>query len=298
MKINKVVIPVAGLATRMFPATKAVPKSMLPVYSKPTLQYVIEEVVEAGIEHIILIVNEDCSTIDKHFNLEIDDRILKSSNILKNDIEDLEKTLKCKIDFVVQKEQKGLGHAILCAKDCIGNEDFCVVLGDVIIYSNTKSCTSQLIDIYNKYQKTVVGVEEILPENRKKYGILEGKLLEDNIYNSNRLVEKPDEGETDSNLAMVGRYVVKNKILDFLENQVAGKNGEIQFTDSLNKFSVNGELLGVRFKGKTYDVGNRLGVLIANIEFGLRDISNRESIKFYLNNLVNSNFEIGDKSEI
>lgn len=297
MSIKKVVIPAAGLATRMFPATKAVQKGMLPIFDKPTLQYVIEEVVEAGIDEIILIVNEDYSTIEKHFAYEIDSRIKDSKNVSSKDILSLEEILKCKIKFVIQKEQKGLGHAILCAREAVGDEDFCVILGDVIINSNNKSCTSQLVDIYEKYKKTVVGIESVPEEKIHNYGILEWDKKDENVYNSTRLIEKPKKEETTSNLAMVGRYIVKNEIFDILENQKAGKNGEIQFTDSLNELSLKGELLGLKFTGKTYDVGNKIGVLLANIEYGLRDENSKETIKEYLKKLVASNFEMGDNCE-
>ncbi len=187
MKIKKVVIPTAGLATRMFPATKGVPKAMLPIFDKPTLQYVIEEVVEAGIDEVILIVNEDYFTIDKHFNSEIDPRVKNSGNVLEKDIKALEKILKCKISFIIQKEQKGLGHAILCAKEAVNGEDFCVVLGDVIIDCKDSSCSKELVDIYNKYEKTVVGVEYVPDEKRRNYGILEGKEIEKNVFDSTLL---------------------------------------------------------------------------------------------------------------
>lgn len=294
MKIKKVVIPTAGLATRMFPATKGVPKAMLPIFDKPTLQYVIEEVVEAGIDEVILIVNEDYFTIDKHFNSEIDSRVKNSGNVLEKDIKALEKILKCKISFIIQKEQKGLGHAILCAKEAVNGEDFCVVLGDVIIDCKDSSCSKELVDIYNKYEKTVVGVEYVPDEKRRNYGILEGKEIEKNIFDSTRLIEKPNIDETNSNLAMVGRYIVKNEIFDILENQKAGKNGEIQFTDSLNELTLKGNLLGYKFDGKTYDVGNKVGVLIASIEYGLKDEANRDSIKEYLKDLVSSDFKMGE----
>lgn len=296
MKIKKVVIPTAGLATRMFPATKAVQKAMLPIFDKPTLQYVIEEVVDAGIDEIILVVNEDYSNIDKHFNSPIDRRILNSNNIIDKDIKILEKILKCKVKFIIQKEQKGLGHAILCAKEAICGEDFCVVLGDVIIDCKNKSCTSKLLDIYYKYEKTVVGLEYVDDDKRTNYGILEGEEIEDNIFNSTKLIEKPNVGETNSNLAMVGRYIVKNEIFDILEKQKLGKNGEIQFTDSLNELALKGELLGYKFDGKTYDVGNRFGVLVASIEYGLKDELNRDSIKKYLKNLVSLDFKLGEKN--
>ena len=281
MKIKKVVIPTAGLATRMFPATKGVPKAMLPIFDKPTLQYVIEEVVEAGIDEVILIVNEDYFTIDKHFNSEINPRVKNSGNVLEKDIKALEKILKCKISFIIQKEQKGLGHAILCAKEAVNGEDFCVVLGDVIIDCKDSSCS-------------VVGVEYVPDEKRRNYGILEGKEIEKNVFDSTRLIEKPNIDETNSNLAMVGRYIVKNEIFDILENQKAGKNGEIQFTDSLNELTLKGDLLGYKFDGKTYDVGNKVGVLIASIEYGLKDEANRDSIKEYLKDLVSSDFKMGE----
>lgn len=290
MKIKKVVIPAAGLATRMFPATKAVQKGMLPIYDRPTLQYVIEELLDAGINEIIFVVNEDFSAINKHFNTEVDERIINSNNILKADLDIFEKFSECTFKFIVQKEQKGLGHAILCARNEIADEDFAVILGDVIVHSDNKSCIAQLVDVYDKYEKTVVGIEEVPMELVNRYGILSGAEIEKNIFNSSSLVEKPSKEEANSNLAMVGRYIVKNEIFSILENQKAGKNNEIQFTDALNVFSLRGELLGLKFDGKTYDVGNRLGVLYASIEFALRDKNSKEELVDYLNNLVKTNF--------
>ena len=294
MNIKKAVIPAAGLATRMFPATKAIQKGMLPIFDKPTLQYVIEEVVEAGIEEIILIVNEDYFTIDKHFTHNIDKRVKDSKNVSKKDIEVLEKILNCKIKFIIQKEQKGLGHAIFCAKEYVGNEDFCVVLGDVIINSSIKSCTLQLLEIYEKYQKTVVAVETVPEDKINMYGIVEWDKCESEIYSATKLIEKPEKKDTNSNLAMVGRYIVKNEIFNILKDQKTGKNGEIQFTDALNELTSSGELLAFKFDGKTYDVGNKLGVLKACVEYGLRDTSYSDLIKDYLKKLVNSNFKIGE----
>ena len=176
----------------------------------------------------------------------------------------------------------------------MNGEDFCVVLGDVIIDCKDGSCTKELVDIYNRYGKTVVGVEIVPDEKRHNYGILEGKEIEKNIFDSTRLIEKPNIDETNSNLAMVGRYIVKNEIFEILENQKAGKNGEIQFTDSLNELTLKGDLLGYKFDGKTYDVGNKLGVLIASIEYGLKDESNQNAIKEYLKKLVSSEFKMGE----
>lgn len=298
MKIKKAVIPAAGLATRMFPATKAVQKGMLYIFDKPTLQYVIEEAVDAGIEEIILIVNENYKLIENHFKESIDDRIKNSKNVSKDDIKTLEKILNCKITFIVQKEQKGLGHAILCAKDKVLDEDFSVILGDVIIDSKEKSLTSKLVDVYEKYNKSVVAVEKVPEEKISMYGILEWDKNKENIYNSTRLIEKPEKNETFSNLAMVGRYVVKNEIFDILSKQKAGKNGEIQFTDALNELSKKNELLGLSFLGKTYDVGNKLGCLIANVEYGLKDKEFSEKIKAYLKNLASSDFKVGDSYEL
>lgn len=294
MKINKVVIPAAGLATRMFPATKAVQKGMLPIYDRPTLQYVIEEVIEAGINEVIFIVNEDYFSIEKHFNTKVDDRVLNSTNISTEDIKFFEKISNCTFKFIIQKEQKGLGDAILCARDAVNGEDFSVILGDVIVHSNLKSCTAQLVDIYNKYDKTVVGIEEVPFDLINRYGILSGVEIENNVFNSTSLIEKPDIGEIESNLAMVGRYVVKNEIFSILENQKAGKNNEIQFTDALNVLTLKDELLGLKFNGKTYDVGNKLGVLFASIEYALRDNKEKYKLIEYLSNLASDNFNLGE----
>lgn len=279
----KAVIPAAGFGTRFLPATKAQPKEMLPVFDKPTIQYVIEEAVASGIDGIVIITGKNKRSIEDHFDksfeLEYTLQNAGKDNYLKQvrEITDL-----ADICYIRQKEQKGLGDAIYCAKKHIGDEPFAVMLGDTITKGDTP-CTKQLIDVYNKYDASALAVEEVPLEKVERYGIINGEEIEKDIYRIDRLVEKPLKDHAPSNLAIMGRYVLTPDIFDLIDETEPGVGGEIQLTDALSKLdSIYGEV----FKGKTYDIGNRLDWLKTSIEFALDDKDSRDDLVEYLKGIL------------
>lgn len=279
----KAVIPAAGFGTRFLPATKAQPKEMLPVFDKPTIQYVIEEAVASGIDGIVIITGKNKRSIEDHFDksfeLEYTLQNAGKDNYLKQvrEITDL-----ADICYIRQKEQKGLGDAIYCAKKHIGDEPFAVMLGDTITKGDTP-CTKQLIDVYNKYDASALAVEEVPLEKVERYGIINGEEIEKDIYRIDRLVEKPLKDHAPSNLAIMGRYVLTPDIFDLIDETEPGVGGEIQLTDALSKLD---SIYGDVFKGKTYDIGNRLDWLKTSIEFALDDKDSRDDLVEYLKGIL------------
>ena len=279
----KAVIPAAGFGTRFLPATKAQPKEMLPVFDKPTIQYVIEEAVASGIEEILIITGRNKKSIEDHFDksfeLEYTLQNAGKDNYLKQvrDITDL-----ADICYIRQKEQKGLGDAIYCAKKLIGDEPFAVMLGDTITKGATP-CTKQLIDVYNKYDASAIAVEEVPMEKVERYGIINGNEVEKGVYKINQLVEKPLRDHAPSNLAIMGRYVLSSDIFDKLKETEPGVAGEIQLTDALSKLDA---IYGDVFKGKTFDIGNRLDWLKTSIEFALDDPQSKDDLIEYLKTIL------------
>lgn len=279
----KAVIPAAGFGTRFLPATKAQPKEMLPVFDKPTIQYVIEEAVASGIDDIIIITGKNKRSIEDHFDksfeLEYALQNAGKDNYLKQvrDITDL-----ADICYIRQKEQKGLGDAIYCAKKLIGDEPFAVMLGDTITKGATP-CTKQLIDVYNKYDASAIAVEEVPMEKVERYGIINGNEVEKGVYKINQLVEKPLRDHAPSNLAIMGRYVLSSDIFDKLKETEPGVAGEIQLTDALSKLDA---IYGDVFKGKTFDIGNRLDWLKTSIEFALDDPQSKDDLIEYLKTIL------------
>ncbi|MBR5503640.1 MAG: UTP--glucose-1-phosphate uridylyltransferase GalU [Methanobrevibacter sp.] len=271
----KAVIPAAGLGTRFLPATKAQPKEMLPVYDKPTIQYVIEESVNSGVDDILIVTGKGKRSIEDHF-----DRSFELEHHLKTKgKEDFLKEIEyisdlADIHFIRQKKQKGLGDAIYCAKKHVGNDPFVVMLGDTIT-KDTVPCTKQLIDIYEKYEKSVIALEEVPDEKVERYGIIGGEEIEDSIYKIDKLVEKPPLRVAPSNLAIMGRYVLTPDIFDCIEDVEPGYGGEIQLTDALSKLD---EIYGQVFKGQSYDIGNRIDWLKTSLRFALEDDDARDNI--------------------
>lgn len=286
MKVKKAVIPAAGLGTRFLPATKAQPKEMLPIVDKPTIQYIIEEAISSGIEEILIITGKNKRAIEDHFDKSIE---------LENDLEqhnkqELLKIVKdisnmANIYYIRQKEPKGLGHAISCAKTFVGNEPFAVMLGDDVVDSPKKPCLKQLIDCYDEYRTTVIGVQEVVKQEVNKYGIVSGMCIENNVYKVKGLIEKPSIEQAPSNIAILGRYIITPKIFEILEKTEAGKGGEIQLTDALKKLSEIEAIYAYQFEGKRYDVGDKLGFIEANIEFALKRGELSTSLKQYLINI-------------
>lgn len=279
----KAVIPAAGFGTRFLPATKAQPKEMLPVFDKPTIQYVIEEAVASGIDDILIVTGKNKRSIEDHFDksfeLEHTLEVAGKDKYLKQirDITDL-----ADICYIRQKEQKGLGDAIYCARKHVGDEPFAVMLGDTITKGNTP-CTKQLIDIYNKYDASAISLEEVPIEKVERYGIIKGEEIEKDVYKINQLVEKPPMSKAPSNLAIMGRYVLTPDIFDKINETEPGVGGEIQLTDALSKLDA---IYGNTFEGKTYDIGNRLEWLKTSIEFAMDDEESREDLLGYLRTIV------------
>ena len=281
----KAVIPAAGFGTRFLPATKAQPKEMLPVFDKPTIQYVSEEAVASGIDDILIVTGKNKRSIEDHFDKSFElEHTLKESGKLKalkqiQDITDL-----ADICYVRQKEQKGLGDAIYCAKKHIDGEPFAVMLGDTIT-KGAVPCTKQLIEVSQKYNSSAIAVEEVPDEKVERYGIIDGRPVEDSVYKIDKLIEKPPLAEAPTNLAIMGRYVLTPDIFDHIENTKPGKGGEIQLTDALAKLNV---IYGSIFDGKTYDIGNRLEWLMTSIEFALDDEDAHDQIYNYMKSIVDS----------
>ncbi|ENZ03227.1 UTP-glucose-1-phosphate uridylyltransferase [Clostridium thermobutyricum] len=284
MKVKKAIIPAAGLGTRFLPATKAQPKEMLPIVDKPTIQYIIEEAVASGIEEILIITGRNKKCIEDHFDksIELEMELEKSG---KEELLELVKDISSMVDihYIRQKEPKGLGHAIHCAKTFVGNEPFAVLLGDDVVY-NEKPCLKQLMECYEEYKTSILGVQTVLEENVSKYGIVNGIHIEDRVYKVKDLVEKPSVEEAPSNIAILGRYIITPQIFDILENTKPGKGGEIQLTDALKTLISQEAMYAYNFEGKRYDVGDKLGFLEATIEFALRREELRSDMLGYLEN--------------
>ncbi|HBJ1647391.1 UTP--glucose-1-phosphate uridylyltransferase [Clostridium botulinum] len=286
-RIRKAVIPAAGLGTRFLPATKAQPKEMLPIVDKPTLQYIIEEAIDSGIEEILIITGRNKKSIEDHFDrsLELEIELEKSG---KSELLEMVKDISNMVDihFIRQKEPKGLGHAIHCAKAFTGDEPFAVLLGDDIVYNEGKPCLKQLIDCYNEYKTSVLGVQTVARENVNKYGIVDGLHIEDRVYKVKGLVEKPSIEEAPTNVAILGRYIITPKIFEILENTKPGKGGEIQLTDALLELVEQEAMYAYNFEGKRYDVGDKLGFLQATVEYALRKSSLNKEFTEYLKGVV------------
>lgn len=283
MKVRKAIIPAAGLGTRFLPATKAQPKEMLPIVDKPTIQYIIEEAVASGIEEILIITGRNKKSIEDHFDksVELEMELEKAG---KQEMLDLVRGISDMVDihYIRQKEPRGLGHAINCAKSFVGNEPFAVMLGDDVVESEVP-CLKQLIDCFNEYKTTILGVQTVAPENVDKYGIVDGIHIEDRVYKVKRLVEKPVVEEAPSNVAILGRYIITPKIFEILENTKPGKGNEIQLTDALETLIRNEAMYAYDFEGRRYDVGDKLGFLQATVEFALKREELREDFIEYLN---------------
>ncbi|MCI8300667.1 MAG: UTP--glucose-1-phosphate uridylyltransferase GalU [Lachnospiraceae bacterium] len=285
MKVRKAIIPAAGLGTRFLPATKAQPKEMLPIVDKPTIQYIIEEAAEAGIQDIIVVTGRNKRSIEDHFDrsIELELELEKSG---KQEVLAMVKEIseKANIHYIRQKEPRGLGHAILAARHFIGEEPFAVLLGDDVVVSK-QPCLGQMLDVFREYQTSILGVQTVSHEVVNKYGIIAGKQVDERVYKVNDMVEKPALEEAPSNVAVLGRYIITPEIFRFLETQDAGKGGEIQLTDALKRLAKEQAMYAYDFKGHRYDVGSKTGFIQANIEFALRSDELKEEMKEYLQKL-------------
>ncbi|MBB6713496.1 UTP--glucose-1-phosphate uridylyltransferase GalU [Clostridium gasigenes] len=286
-KVRKAIIPAAGLGTRFLPATKAQPKEMLPIVDKPTIQYIIEEAIASGIEEILIITGRGKKCIEDHFDrsIELEIELAKAG---KDDLLEIVNDISNMVDihFIRQKEPKGLGHAIYCARAFVGDEPFAILLGDDIVYNDEKPCLKQLIDCYNEYKTTILGVQTVPKEHVSRYGIVEGIEIEDRVMKVKGLVEKPSIEEAPSNVAILGRYIVTPKIFEILENTKPGKGNEIQLTDALLTLIQEEAMYAYNFEGRRYDVGDKQGFLEATIEYALRKPELKDGLVEYLKTII------------
>lgn len=267
-KVRKAIIPAAGLGTRFLPATKAMPKEMLPILDKPTIQYIVEEAVASGIEDIIIVTGKDKRAIEDHFD---------SAHLLESRLAESEKfellnavQLSSKVDihYIRQKSPLGLGHAVWTARKFIGDEPFAVLLGDDIIQSEVPGL-QQLMEQFDKTQSSIIGVMEVPEEETYRYGIMDPSTKDGRLYKANKFVEKPRAGTAPSNLAIIGRYVFTPEIFGFLDNMKVGANGEIQLTDAIEELNAVQNVYGYAFEGKRYDVGEKRGFVETTLDFAL-----------------------------
>lgn len=272
-KVRKAIIPAAGLGTRFLPATKAMPKEMLPIVDKPTIQYIVEEAIESGIEDIIIVTGKGKRAIEDHFDhaFELEQNLFEKGKIdLLQKVQQSSKMAD--IHYIRQKEPNGLGHAVWCARKFIGDEPFAVLLGDDIVQSK-KPCLKQLIEQYEETGSSVIGVQTVTDEETSRYGIVDPTTKNGRLYGVQNFVEKPAPGEAPSNLAIMGRYVLAPEIFHYLDKQEKGSGGEIQLTDAIQKLNTFQRVFAYDFEGTRYDVGEKLGFITTTLEFALKDKS-------------------------
>lgn len=285
-KVRKAVIPAAGLGTRFLPATKAQPKEMLPIVDKPAIQYIVEEAVACGLEDILIITGRNKRAIEDHFDRSLE---LEAALAEKDNHEALANLRRISemadIHYIRQKEPRGLGHAIYCARKFIGQDPFAVLLGDDLIVTEGSPCLQQLLDVYDTYQGNVIAIQQVLPEEVNKYGIVEGQPLEARLYQVSRLVEKPPVGSVSSSLAIVGRYILQPEIFAALADVSPGAGGEIQLTDALVRLLGQQPVFAYMFQGRRFDVGDKIGFLQATVELALMRSDLRDEFGAYLRQL-------------
>lgn len=285
MRIRKAVFPAAGLGTRFLPATKAQPKEMLPIVDKPTIQYVVEEAVQSGIEDVIIVTGRGKNAIEDHFDrsVELEQALLqKGKTDLLAEIQKISSLIS--VSYIRQKEPLGLGHAILVTRSLVGNEPFAVFLGDDIIDSE-EPCMGQMMRAWERYGDAVIAVQEVSRQEVRHYGIIDGVKVGDRVFEVKDMVEKPEPEEAPSNLAIIGRYILPPLIFDLLEKTVPDQGGEIQLTDALRALLKRRAIYGYQFEGKRYDAGNKLGFLKATVEFALKRQDLAKEFGAYLKSL-------------
>lgn len=287
-KIRKAVIPAAGFGTRFLPETKAMPKEMLPIVDKPTIQYIVEEIKASGIDQILIISGHAKRAIEDHFDSspELEQHLYESGKM--DLLREVRKVASVKIHYTRQQYMRGLGDAILCAKDFIDGEPFGVILGDDVVYNaNGEPALRQFMDQYEKTGGTVIGCQVVKPEQVSSYGIVDGVKTDDpNLLKVKDMIEKPSVEEAPSRFAALGRYVITPEVFDVLEQTKPGKGGEIQLTDALRVMAHNGSVYAYNFTGKRYDTGNKLGYLKATVEFALRRPDLGPQFRQYLKDLL------------
>lgn len=287
-KVRKAIIPAAGLGTRFLPATKAMPKEMLPIVDKPTIQYIVEEAIESGIEDIIIVTGKGKRAIEDHFDYAVE---LEQTLLNKEKFDLLERVQEpskmVDIHYIRQKEPKGLGHAVWCARKFIGNEPFAVLLGDDIVQAETP-CLKQLINEFDRTHSSVIGVKRVPEEETNRYGIVDPIDQFGRSFQVRNFVEKPQLGTAPSNLAIIGRYIFTPEIFMFLEKQQIGAGGEIQLTDAIQNLNLIQRVFAYEFDGKRYDVGEKLGFIETTIEFALQNEELRGELLKYMAQKIES----------
>jgi len=281
MKIKKAVIPAAGLGTRFLPITKAQPKEMLPIIDKPVIHFVVEEAVNSGIDDILIITGRGKEAVENYFDVNTNLEKMLEKNGKSHLLEELKEIENmANIHYIRQKEQRGLGHAILCSKGFVGDETFAVLLGDSIVKSE-EPCIKQLINLYEKYNCSVIGTELVPKELVNRYGIIKGRKKEENVFDIEDLIEKPDINSAPSNMAIMGRYILTPTIFEMIERTRPGVGGEIQITDALKLLLKREKIVSTIINGKRYDMGSKIDFIKTNIEFALeRQEFKDEILKF------------------
>ncbi|GAC41586.1 UTP--glucose-1-phosphate uridylyltransferase GalU [Paenibacillus popilliae] len=286
MKLRKAIIPAAGLGTRFLPATKAMPKEMLPIVDKPTIQYIVEEAVASGIEDIIIVTGKGKRAIEDHFDriFELEYMLRERDNLAL--LEEVQRPSElANIHYIRQREPRGLGHAIWCARKFIGNEPFAVLLGDDIVEANTP-CLKQMLDVYEEYEAPIVGVQPVPWEDVARYGVVAGDPINERLLRAKQLIEKPALAQAPSNWAIMGRYILTPRVFELLEQQKEGVNGEIQLTDAIAELSQEKEVLAYHFEGKRHDVGEKLGFIKTTLHYALQRPDLRDELLAYFMDMM------------
>ena len=289
MKVKKAIIPAAGLGTRFLPATKAMPKEMLPIVDRPTIEYIVEEAIRSGIEEILIVTGKGKRAIEDHFdrNFELEDNLAKKE---KSDLlAKVQYSSEVEIHYIRQKAPKGLGHAVWCARKFIGDEPFAVLLGDDIVKSETPA-TKQLIEQFEATESSVIGVQEVDAKDTSRYGIIDPVDCHGRLYQVRNFVEKPPLYTAPSNLAILGRYILTPSIFEFLEFQETGAGGEIQLTDAIQKLNEHEKVYAYNFEGKRYDVGEKLGFIRTTLEFALEDKELGQQVEELMRDILSKKF--------
>ena len=287
-KVRKAIIPAAGLGTRFLPATKAMPKEMLPIVDKPTIQYIVEEAVEAGIEDIIIVTGKGKRAIEDHFDnaFELEDNLIRKGKMEL--LEKVKEPSKVDIHYIRQKEPKGLGHAVWCARKFIGDEPFAVLLGDDIVQAETPAI-KQLMEQYEATGSSVLGVQKVPINETSRYGIVDFSGHDGRLYEVKNLVEKPKDNPP-SNLAIMGRYVLTPQVFEFLDKQFVGAGGEIQLTDAIKMLTDNEYVYAYNFEGHRYDVGEKLGFILTTLEFALKNDELKTGVMNYIEKVMKKTY--------
>lgn len=286
--VRKAVIPAAGLGTRFLPATKAQPKEMLPIVDKPAIQYIVEEARASGIEDILIITGRNKRAIEDHFDRSLELELMLKRSGKYDLLEMVNEISGITIHFVRQKEPKGLGHAILCAKQFVGDEPFAVLLGDDIIEGRVP-CLKQLVNAYNDFGGSILGCQEVSEDKVSSYGIVKSEQINDRVYRVLGMVEKPSREDAPSRLAVLGRYIIEPEIFKLLERTAPGKNGEIQLTDALRELALLKPMFALNFEGRRYDTGDKQGYLEAIVDFALRREDLRDDFLRYIHKKLGKN---------